>query len=352
MVYLIKPNSFREIASSYSGTVIDSARVDHAGNFSFNDLPESTVGPLLEICVQKTGGRFNNLLIEEDLLYANYMPVYTGNGSNLKIKAVSDQFQSSYSLVNPDPVNEALLQLRDIRHKAFLNKTAGDQMEEEAVLEKEDALKVFQEPLIQFADTCSNVYPALVAIRWVSPVGDYERLPEFVYRQCEKWSASDKENAFVPQLCQMADPAKLPLMIGHVAPDYPMPMENGDTLPLHSLLGKRLTILDIWASWCAPCRKENRAILKPLWESYSEAGLNIIGYSIDASAGAWKAAIKKDEATWAHASHLSGDSTPFMEKLNISTIPANFLLDAEGKVIAKNLHGEALAAFVLEYMAQ
>lgn len=183
-------------------------------------------------------------------------------------------------------------------------------------------------------------------------MGDYERLPEFVYRQCEKWSASDKENAFVPQLCQMADPAKLPLMIGHVAPDYPMPMENGDTLPLHSLLGKRLTILDIWASWCAPCRKENRAILKPLWESYSEAGLNIIGYSIDASAGAWKAAIKKDEATWAHASHLSGDSTPFMEKLNISTIPANFLLDAEGKVIAKNLHGEALAAFVLEYMAQ
>lgn len=77
--------------------------------------------------------------------------------------------------------------------------------------------------------------------------------------------------------------------------------------------------------------------------------VQIIGYSIDSSPEAWRAAIAKDGAVWTHASHLSGDATPFMETLRITTVPANFILDKNGNVVAKNLHGAALKTFVENY---
>jgi peroxiredoxin len=154
------------------------------------------------------------------------------------------------------------------------------------------------------------------------------------------------------QLCiqKAGNREKLPVLTGDQIPDFPLPMLAGDTINLHALLGARLTIVDIWASWCAPCRRENREVLSPLWAQQKAHGLQIIGYSIDSSPASWKAAITKDAATWPHASHLSGDATPFMEVLRITTIPANFILDAQGKVLAKNLHGEALRVFVENYL--
>ncbi len=107
--------------------------------------------------------------------------------------------------------------------------------------------------------------------------------------------------------------------------------------------------MDIWASWCAPCRKESREVLTPLWHDFQDKGLQIIGYSIDANENAWKSAILKDGANWKQASHLTGDSTPFMETLRITTIPANYLLDGDGKILAKNLHGDDLGDFVKRY---
>ena len=119
---------------------------------------------------------------------------------------------------------------------------------------------------------------------------------------------------------------------------------------LSKRLGKRLTLVDIWAAWCAPCRKENKTVLAPLWHDFEDKGFQIIGYSIDNNPQAWKAAIAGDGATWLQASHLTGDSTPFMETLHISTIPANFILDAEGRIVAKNLFGEDLSEFVKTYL--
>ena len=199
-----------------------------------------------------------------------------------------------------------------------------------------------------FADSTRWLYPAVVAVRWVSPQADYERVPEFLSRQCQKWSPQNSD--WARQLCAAASPEKLPVQIGQIIPDYPLPVVSGDTILLHGLLGKRLTVLDIWASWCAPCRRENRHVLTPLYQQYKSAGLQIIGYSIDSSPESWKAAIAKDGAVWLHTSHLSGDATPFMEALHLTTIPANFILDSKGKIIAKNLHGEELSSFVSEYL--
>ena len=128
-------------------------------------------------------------------------------------------------------------------------------------------------------------------------------------------------------------------------------MITKDTLSLKEQLGKKLTIIDLWASWCAPCRRENREVLVPIWKEYHNQGLHIIGYGLESDESAWKAAAERDGANrWFQASDLQGDDAPFLKKIRVRTIPANFILDDKGVVIAKNIHGEALIEWVKSYM--
>lgn len=347
VVYLVQPRQFAEVASSFSGLVLDSAQIAADGSFRFSKMPSGPV--LLQLSVQQHGNKFPNQLLDESPLLANYMPlVWTGKG-HLHVNAQAEAFQATCTISQPDPENLALLRLRDLRHRAWEQDAAVLEAthDENSLMAYEEAVKRFQVPLMEFADTCSYWRPASVAVRWVSPKSDYERVPEFLEQQCQKWQEDAEAASWYKNLCGKLE--ALPLTVGSVMPDFPMPMADGDTLPLQRLLGKKLTVLDLWASWCAPCRKENREVLQPLWAAYRQDGLQILGYSIDSSPAAWKAAIAKDGAAWPHASHLSGDETPFLQALRISTIPANYILDAEGRVIAKNLHGTALSDFIREY---
>ncbi len=353
-IYLIQPRSLDEVATSFTGQVIDSVQVKGDGSFVFDKMPDAPAPILLELAVQKKGERFVNRLENENLAAANYFPIVWKNGWKIEVKASIESFQSSFKIENPTPENAALLALRDIRQKAyaqFLQKKDATGHEETKLLEEEAAKLSFQQALITFAEANDELLPALVAIRWVSPNSDYERIPEFLVSQCQKWQSRQPNHPWVLQLCQKSNPAKLPVLKGDSLPDAPLPMLAGDTIALYQLIkGKKLIILDLWASWCAPCRRENRNYLVPLWEKYHNEGFEIIGYALDASENIWKKAIETDGAyRWLHASHLQGDDAPLLETLRIQTIPANFILNAEGKVIAKNLHGEDLLQFVENY---
>ena len=183
--------------------------------------------------------------------------------------------------------------------------------------------------------------------------GDYERVPEFIVAQAERWQQEAPVHPWVAQLAAKGDRKSLPVLVGDVLPDSPLPMLSGDTVAMKTLLGKRLTLLDFWASWCAPCRKENRNSLVPLWEKHHGAGFQIVGYALDGSQGTWATAIEKDGVgRWPHASHLQGDDAPLFKELRMTSIPANFLLDQNGKVLAKNLHGEELMKWVEAYFSR
>ncbi len=132
------------------------------------------------------------------------------------------------------------------------------------------------------------------------------------------------------------------LAVGAVAPDLAGPTPAGAVLKLSDLRG-RTVLVDFWASWCGPCRVENRHYTG-LYRRYRDAGFEILAVSVDQNGPAWKAAIAKDGATWRHISDLTGWKTPLAAAYNVAALPASFLIDATGKIIAKDLRGPRLTA--------
>lgn len=132
--------------------------------------------------------------------------------------------------------------------------------------------------------------------------------------------------------------------IGTMAPDFSAPNTDGKETSLKSALGK-LTLIDFWASWCGPCRKENPNVVA-LYKDFHAKGLNIIGVSLDEKADKWKEAIAKDQLTWTQISNLKGWEDPIAKRYFVDGIPATFLLDEKGIIIARDLRGAELRAKV------
>ena len=138
--------------------------------------------------------------------------------------------------------------------------------------------------------------------------------------------------------------------IGNKAPDFSAPNPDGNIISLYENLGK-VTIIDFWASWCGPCRIENPNVVA-LYNEFKDKGLQIIGVSLDrpGKADEWKQAIEADKLTWLHVSNLKYWNDPIVAEYNVEGIPAVFVLDASGTIVAKNLRGVELKAKVAELL--
>jgi len=142
--------------------------------------------------------------------------------------------------------------------------------------------------------------------------------------------------------------------IGQPVPEFSGPTPNGETIALNDIKGK-VTIIDFWAAWCGPCRRENPNVVK-VYEKYHDKGLEIIGVSLDGNPkqkgakDAWLDAIEKDNLTWYHVSNLQYFNDPIAKQFKINSIPATFIIDAEGTIVAKNLRGQALEDKIAELL--
>lgn len=133
-----------------------------------------------------------------------------------------------------------------------------------------------------------------------------------------------------------------PTAIGNKAPNFKAPTPEGTTLELQKQLSK-ITVLDFWASWCRPCRVENPNLVRT-YNKLKDKGLHIVSVSLDRDKKRWVQAIKDDGLTWDHVSNLQYWRDPVAQLYKVSSIPAMFILDENGVILAKNLRGPQLEA--------
>jgi len=161
-------------------------------------------------------------------------------------------------------------------------------------------------------------------------------LPVYLFIQCTQHSS---------------ETAKTGINIGDVAPDLVYPDPEGNMLSLYSLKGK-MVLIDFWASWCPPCRKENPKLVKTYLEYSGKKfnngdGFTIFSVSCDRTKDEWLKAVENDSLIWKnHVSDLKGWEAEATYKYRISAIPSNFLIDGNGIILAKNIPGDSLAYYL------
>ncbi len=138
--------------------------------------------------------------------------------------------------------------------------------------------------------------------------------------------------------------AAKPISVGQPAPLFELPTPDNKMVKLSDLKGKYV-LLDFWASWCAPCRQENPNIVKQ-YNTFKDKGFTVLSVSLDKKKDAWEKAIADDKLAWTHVSELKEWDGKVSMQYKIESIPSSFLLDPQGKIIAKNLRGSELEAFL------
>ena len=236
-----------------------------------------------------------------------------------------DKLMGDYQ-VEVNKLNEAYYEAMSKNDSEAIKKIQLDAM----ALESQQAEKV-KEMISSMGDS----FASLAAIGLLNPKNDFPFIDELVARLNENYPGT----IAILQMKQQLDEMRV-LAVGQPAPEIELPNPDGTIVKLSDLRGKYV-LIDFWAAWCKPCRQENPNVVR-LYNQYKDKGFEVFGVSLDRTKEDWVKAIADDGLTWTQVSDLKYFNSVAAELYQIQAIPATYMIDPDGKIIAKDLRGPSL----------
>ena len=278
----------------------------------------------------------------------DYLGVIFLDNSNVKIVASKDSLHASKITGSPtqdifklyltevDQMNKAVEKLKT-QSQAALSKGNTDEANKIGIdyTAMMDNMKVYTKNFVK--EHSQSAVSPYITLMQLAPQLEGAELDSII----AKFPAEISQSEYVIKLKEITQGMKK-TAVGAVAPDFTMNDPEGKPISLASLRGK-VVLIDFWASWCGPCRKENPNVVR-LYQKYHAKGFEILGVSLDRSKDEWIKAIREDQLSWLHVSDLQFWQNNAARLYSVKEIPQSFLLDKEGKIIAKGLRGDQLAA--------
>ena len=290
------------------------------------------------------------------------------NKDSIQKSKVSGTYNNDQYVAFNEEITKVQKKLMDFQSKNMKTMETAQQTKDTVVINKlmQEFSKIQEEvgaaskaKYVTYAETHPKAFISALIIQGMlnDPTADVAK-SEKLYNSLEESLKKTKPGiAIKARLAELKTPAvgaapapPAPAAEAKWRTDFSGPNPQGKIISLKENLGK-VTIVDFWASWCGPCRQENPNVVAIYKELHSK-GLNIIGVSLDKDAKAWKDAIAKDKLTWNHVSNLKFWDEPIAAQYKVESIPATFILDASGTIVARDLRGDALRAKVIELLAK
>jgi thiol-disulfide isomerase/thioredoxin len=249
----------------------------------------------------------------------------SGSAESELLRSTSAMLQKNY--MKADSMQKAYSEYKNKGDEAAASSVEGEYMK--MAKEENTALKTL-------IDQSPASFVALAMLERLDKDKDMAYIEKVASAFLKKYPQSD----YTKSLQSMVANSKL-LSKGSIPPDIKLSSPEGKEIALSSLKGK-VVLLDFWASWCRPCRMENPNVVN-IYNKFNEKGFTVYSVSLDKSKDAWAEAIQKDGLAWPnHVSDLGFWSSSVVKLYKIEGIPMTFVLDREGKIVAKNLRGKEL----------
>jgi peroxiredoxin len=266
-----------------------------------------------------------------------FMALHPGDEIHIDIKPEGIEVKGSKELENFYSFSYSLKSM--IINYNQLSNTSTENLTDKEKLTIENSLNdIIENYNSAIKNYISNNNGSLLALVYLEEIDINEDF-EIFKTLSESLSAKYSGNIYVDDLAARVEAAGK-TAIGSVAPNISMQSPEGKVINLSDLRGK-IVLIDFWAAWCGPCRRENPNMVK-LYEKYKDMGFEIFGVSLDKDKDRWTNAIADDKLVWTQVSDLKGWDTVAQDLYGFDGIPYTVLIDKEGKIIAKGLRGEAL----------